>query len=75
MKPVLPGEYRVGDNRHSVSSIEKLKALGWAPKRSLDNIISDFLAWVEALGGVPEEAFQAEAIMRESGVVQRAGLG
>jgi dTDP-L-rhamnose 4-epimerase len=75
LKTVLPGEYRVGDNRHSVSSIKKLKALGWKPKKTLDNIISDFLAWVEALGGVPEEAFQAETIMRESGVVQRVGIG
>jgi dTDP-L-rhamnose 4-epimerase len=75
LKPVLPGEYRVGDNRHSVSSIEKLKALGWKPQESLDDIISDFLAWVEALGGIPQEAFQADTVMRESGVVQRAGFG
>jgi dTDP-L-rhamnose 4-epimerase len=75
IKPVQPGEYRVGDNRHSVSSIEKLQALGWKPKKTLDNIISDFIAWVDSIGGIPEEAFQAETIMRESGVVRRAGLG
>jgi dTDP-L-rhamnose 4-epimerase len=73
LEPEVSGEYRVGDNRHSVSSIEQLKALGWKPKKTLDNIISDFLAWVDAIGGIPDEAFQAEAIMRESGVVQRVG--
>jgi dTDP-L-rhamnose 4-epimerase len=75
LKPEVPGEYRVGDNRHSVSSVEKLKALGWKPKKTLDNIIDDFLAWVDTIGGIPEEAFQAETIMRESGVVQRVGVG
>lgn len=73
LEPEVSGEYRVGDNRHSVSSVEKLKALGWKPKKMLDNIINDFLAWVDAIGGIPEEAFQAETIMRESGVVQRVG--
>src|SRR5438270_2154622 len=29
------GEYRRGDNRHSVSSIEQLRSLGWRPKREL----------------------------------------
>jgi len=29
------GEYRRGDNRHSVSKIDKLKMLGWAPKYDL----------------------------------------
>jgi dTDP-L-rhamnose 4-epimerase len=73
LEPEVSGEYRVGDNRHSVSSVEKLKALGWKPKKMLDNIINDFLAWVDAIGGIPEEAFQAETTMRESGVVQRVG--
>ncbi len=71
IKPEVTGEYRVGDNRHSVSSIEKLKALGWTPKKTLENIVSDFLSWVDSVGGVPAEAFQAERVMRESGVVQQ----
>ena len=74
LKPEVPGEYRVGDNRHSVSSVEKLKALGWKPKKTLDNIIDDFLAWVDAIGGIPEEAFRAETVMRENGVVRHISL-
>jgi len=49
----ISGEYRRGDNRHSVSSIEKLRSLGWNPKRSLSNILDDFLVWVDSIGGVP----------------------
>lgn len=63
------GEYRRGDNRHSVSSIEKLSHLGWQPCRNLPVILDDFLAWVESLGGVPERVLDAYSHMREAGVV------
>jgi dTDP-L-rhamnose 4-epimerase len=65
----FPGEYRRGDNRHSVSSIMKLRALGWSPSRDLSNILEDFLAWVERLGGIPEELADAYSDMKQSGVV------
>jgi dTDP-L-rhamnose 4-epimerase len=45
IKPLIPGEFRLGDNRHSVSSIERLKNLGWSPKRSLDDIFNDYINW------------------------------
>ncbi len=48
----LPGVYRHGDARHSVSDIGKLQALGWKATRSLDDIIRDFLDWVEKLGNL-----------------------
>jgi dTDP-L-rhamnose 4-epimerase len=66
---LLPGEYRRGDNRHSVSSIAKLKALGWSPKRGLSTILEDFLDWVKQTGGIPEELQDAYSDMKESGVV------
>ncbi|HEY6766467.1 MAG TPA: NAD-dependent epimerase/dehydratase family protein [Candidatus Sulfotelmatobacter sp.] len=65
----LPGEYRRGDNRHSVSSIEKLKALGWVPSRDLSAILDDFLEWVERNGGIPQEPNDAYSEMKQSGVV------
>src|SRR5579864_9522125 len=66
------GEYRRGDNRHSVSSIGKLKKLGWVPKRNLSRILDDFLAWVESVGGIPPEIPDAYSDMRKMGVVLRA---
>lgn len=65
----MPGEYRRGDNRHSVSSIEKLSRLGWRPRRSLNVILEDFLAWIESLGGIPDKVSDAYSHMREAGVV------
>ncbi len=65
----LSGEYRRGDNRHSVSSVEKLKDLGWRPKRDLADSLDDFLDWLRSskadLTSVPD----AYAEMRHAGVV------
>jgi dTDP-L-rhamnose 4-epimerase len=66
------GEYRRGDNRHSVSSVEKLKGLGWKPKRGLDEILDDFVQWVESRGGVPARLPDAAAAMRAAGVLLSA---
>lgn len=69
----IPGEYRRGDNRHSVSSIEKLKRLGWKPRCSLSDILDDFLAWIEQIGGVPSDISDAYADMKRAGVVLAVG--
>jgi dTDP-L-rhamnose 4-epimerase len=65
----LPGEFRVGDNRHSVSSVAKLKALGWSPAHDLSSILEDFLEWVARIGGIPKELPDAYSAMKDSGVV------
>jgi len=65
----VDGQYRRGDNRHSVSSIEKMAALGWHPRRSLDLIMQDFWAWIQSIGGIPHEAPDAYSDMRDAGVV------
>ena len=69
----IPGEYRTGDNRHSVSSIAKLQALGWTPKRGLSNILDDFLQWINRNGGIPEQVQDAYSNMKLAGVVLAAG--
>ena len=66
------GEYRRGDNRHSVSRVDKLKTLGWKPKRDLSRILDDFLEWVESIGGMPKQVEDAYGTMRKAGVVLKA---
>jgi len=68
----IPGEYRRGDNRHSVSSIAKLEVLGWSPRRDLSIILEDFLDWVARIGGVPEQFSDAYREMKQHGVVLAA---
>jgi dTDP-L-rhamnose 4-epimerase len=65
----VSGEYRRGDNRHSVSGISQLRNLGWSPKRNLSDIFDDFLDWVETSGGIPLQSEDAYLQMKEAGVV------
>jgi dTDP-L-rhamnose 4-epimerase len=65
----IRGEYRRGDNRHSVSNIAKLQKLGWSPGRDLPRILADFLAWVEEIGGIPSGIPDAYSDMKHAGVV------
>lgn len=69
------GEYRRGDNRNSVSKIEKLKSLGWTPRYDLSAIVEDFLMWVESIGGIPAQIEDAYGAMRKAGVVLKATVG
>ena len=69
IKPLISGEFRLGDNRHSVSSIERLKNLGWSPKRSLDDIFVDYINWLNSMGDLSNYFSEAEKTMRVSGVI------
>jgi dTDP-L-rhamnose 4-epimerase len=70
----LSGEYRRGDNRNSVSNVDKLKMLGWVPKHDLSAILEDFLAWVESIGGIPAQFRDAYGAMRRAGVILTAAV-
>jgi dTDP-L-rhamnose 4-epimerase len=71
-KVIIPGQYRIGDNRHSVSSVEKLRKLGWRPQRLLPQILEDFLAWVDEHGGMPSDIPDAYQTLCSAGVVRAA---
>ena len=71
IEPLIPSEYRLGDNRHSVSDISKLKKLGWSPKKVLENIFDDYIAWVEELGDLSKYFDDADRMMRKMGVVRK----
>ena len=62
-------EYRRGDNRNSVSSIDKLSQLGWKPQRDISTILDDFLCWIESIGGIPQDIPDAYRDMQTTGVI------
>lgn len=47
IKPKITGEFRLGDIRHAVSDITKLKKLGWKPQVSEEKAVEDYIAWVK----------------------------
>jgi dTDP-L-rhamnose 4-epimerase len=72
--PELTGEYRVGDNRHSVSDVARLRELGWEPRRTLREIFDDYRGWID-LGAVDLGLVsEADDAMRRSGVVRGVRL-
>lgn len=70
LEPLIPGEYRVGDNRHSVSDISKLKSLDWKPQKGLEEIFEDYISWIQGQGHIGQYFKEAEKSMREQGVVR-----
>jgi len=71
LRPVISGEYRVGDNRHSVSGIERLQQLGWTPRQGLSEVFSDYIAWLRAQAECGDHFAEADVTMRHLGVVCR----
>jgi len=67
----IPGSYRVGDVRHTVSSIAKLEALGWRTRKSLGEIFDDYLAWLDATPDAGDYLTPAFEAMERSGVLRR----
>lgn len=70
--PEIPGTYRVGDVRHTVSSVSKLEALGWKASKGLHEIFDDYLAWLEATPDAGDYLTPAVQAMERSGVIRRA---
>ena len=40
------GEFRINSPRHSKMNVDKLKALGWTPKRTLEDSVHEYVEWV-----------------------------
>jgi len=72
LEPLIPGEFRLGDTRHTVSDISKLRALGWEPTIPVEQNPAEYVAWIKEQRGTEEYLEEAERIMREQGVVQTA---
>jgi len=70
IEPQSCGQFRFGDTHHIVSDISKLKGLGWQPKTPLEQIIRDYLEWVQKQDEVSDYYAQAEKVMRRQGVIR-----
>jgi dTDP-L-rhamnose 4-epimerase len=71
LEPELPGEFRLGDTRHTVSDLSRMRALGWEPTTPVEENVRQYLGWLDTQSGTEEYLFEAERIMAEQGVIQR----
>jgi dTDP-L-rhamnose 4-epimerase len=70
LEPQIPGEFRLGDTRHTVSDISRMRSLGWEPTNPVEVNVRQYLEWLETQTGTEEYLIEAERIMAEQGVVQ-----
>lgn len=70
--PIISGEYRYGDTRHTISDVSKLRKLGWEPKTPLEKTLTDYVTWIREQGPVEDRVTEADRVMRESNVVRKA---
>jgi len=75
LEPLIPGEFRLGDTRHTVSDISKLRNLGWEPTIPVEQNVAEYVAWIKEQRGTREYLEEAEQVMREQGVVQQVEGG
>jgi dTDP-L-rhamnose 4-epimerase len=68
--PEIPGEFRCGDVRHIISDISKIKRLGWQPRTSLEQTISEYLGWVMKQPEVGDFYNEASRVMKQMGVIR-----
>lgn len=72
LEPSVPGEFRVGDTRHTVSDITALRALGWDPIVPVEQNVREYFEWLSTFKGTTDYLGEAEGIMRAQGVIRRA---
>lgn len=70
LQPLVPGEFRVGDTRHTVSDISAMRRLGWEPTIPVEQNVVEYLQWMSGFSGTDEYLAEAERVMRESGVIR-----
>lgn len=69
----MPEEFRIGDTRHTISDISKLRALGWEPTIPVEQSIQEYVSWIHNQLISPGDLEQADLLMKKYAVVRSAG--
>lgn len=75
MEPSVPGEFRLGDTRHTISDISRMRQLGWSPTIQVEQNVREYVDWLQSQAVRKEYLLEAERVMRDSGVIQTAITG
>jgi dTDP-L-rhamnose 4-epimerase len=72
LEPELPGLFRVGDTRHTVSDTTRIESLGWYPTFQVEDNVRQYLEWLESQTDTAGFLEEADRLMRERGIVRLA---
>jgi len=70
--PRIPGFFRFGDTRHSLSDISKLRSLGWEPRFSPEDSVRAYREYLEQQTNIEDLLEYAEQNMKSLNVVRAA---
>ena len=68
--PETPGLFRVGDARHAVPDVSRLKAAGWEPQVGLEAMARAYWQWLQEQPGLDTFFEGAEHVMERTGTVR-----
>jgi dTDP-L-rhamnose 4-epimerase len=72
LPPRLPGYFRFGDTRHSLSDISKLQSLGWRPRFTPEDSVRAYRKYLEEQTDIDDLMEYAEQNMKSLNVVRAA---
>ena len=72
IEPSIPGVFRFGDTRNSCSDISKLRAVGWKPRGTVQESVTEYVDWLRTQTDVGEIFEYAEKNMRSLNVLRNA---
>jgi len=64
------GRFRLGDTRHIISDISKLKLRGWQPINSIDKSVRDYLDWLRTTEATEDIIEYCQRRMKKLEVIQ-----
>lgn len=70
IEPKIPGSFRFGDTRNACSDISRLRALGWEPRRTMEESVREYIDYLYAQDNIDDILEYAEATMKRENVVQ-----
>jgi dTDP-L-rhamnose 4-epimerase len=70
LEPEVPGVYRLGDTRHTVSDISAIERLGWRPTIPVERNVVEYLEWMSSFSDTADYLAEAERVMGEHQVIR-----
>jgi len=70
LEPEVPGQFRLGDTRHTVSDNSALEALGWKPTIPVEQNIREYLEWMARFESTKQYLDEADRVMRQQNVIR-----
>jgi dTDP-L-rhamnose 4-epimerase len=72
LQPEIPGQYRLGDPRHVIPDVTRIKGAGWEAGIALEAMARDYWHWLKQQPNLDSYFEGAEYLMERTGTVRLA---